>query len=137
MGALFLFASVLKAGSLDQLVLVLLHDGIPMRHAALVGTALCYVEAVVGVLLIFNVENRVLFFVASGLLVGFTVQLVYLGVTQGPPCMCFGRYNWLFGRTSNMASIIQNAFLLTLLILTRRRFLISKRGPVARVDRVP
>lgn len=116
LGAILLLAS-LKAGSLVRLAVVLVHDGIPLTYAVELASLLSYTEAVLGILLMFNLRSRLVFLGTTALLLGFTGQLVFLLMANGPPCTCFGRYNRLFGRTSNVAGILQNLSLLTLFMI--------------------
>ncbi|MCP5516951.1 MAG: hypothetical protein H7A45_06790 [Verrucomicrobiales bacterium] len=123
LGAMLLLASILKADSLGGLAAVLAYDGIPSTYAVALASMISYAEAVLGVLLMFNLRSRLLFLGTIALFVCFAGQLVLLSLTKGPSCMCFGRYNWLFGRTSNLAATIQNLSLLTLLIIATRKIL--------------
>ena len=110
-GLVFLVAAVTKLAAPDAWRAQAADLGVP--HV--VATAVPYVEAVLGALLLVQFQRQVLAWCAVAVLVAFTTLLV-VRLAQGrrPPCACFGS---LTPKPIGVASVARNVLFVAVAVL--------------------
>jgi hypothetical protein len=119
-GLLFIISAILKLNPIEFFELVVLDTTIPSRLFAIYFSRLLIgLEFALGWLIIFNTKPKLVLRFSLIILIGFTLQTIFIWLTQGQNsnCGCFGIY-LQFGPLESM--------LKNLLLIGLNTFLLSK-----------
>lgn len=121
-GVVFIVSGVAKLFPIEPLEIIFVDLGITNWYAAsIIARLIIVVEIFLGLSIIFNVwVKNIIYYLTQGVLILFTVYLVYLLISQGNDvdCGCFGSLIAL----TPVQSIIKNVLLIVGLLFVKRRY---------------
>lgn len=117
-GAVFIFSGIIKLFPIEVFEIeFIFNNGIPWAYTPIISRLLISIEVSLGLLIILNSWKKIVFPIAIGLIIGFSLLLIYQLFTIGNQenCGCFGTlfpFNTIESLLKNILILISLFFLL-------------------------